>query len=402
MSREQSLLALRKAFLVVAVGLMSVSGAWAASEFKVLHDVSGGLWSGVSIDANGNLYGASLGGGPYSEGAIFELTPSSKGSWNLIVLQNFDGTDGGNPNGGLILDAAGNLYGTAAGGEFDGGEVFELTPGSGGWALTVLYSLGSGQDGWGPVAGLIWDQAGNLYGTTGAGGIYDEGTVFELAPASGEWNESILYSFGSSGSRHDGLNPLDALIWDKAGNLYGTTEHGGIYGGGTVFKLTQGSGGWNEQLLHQFGRVWTQGGRLTAGLVFDNSGNLYGTTYEGGSNACEGGCGTVFKLTHGSGGWNETVLYDFPKPGNGSYPSSGVVFDKAGNLYGEAAAGGTGGCDGGCGVVYKMTPAHGRWTYTVLHNFNGAEGMLPEGGLVFDPEGNLYGTAYNIVFEITP
>jgi hypothetical protein len=140
------------------------------------------------------------------------------------------------------------------------------------------------------------------------------------------------------------------------------------------------------------------------GLVFDGLGNLYGTTNQGGSNTCgETHCGTVFKLTPTrTGHWKHTVLYDFPEPANGSNPTSGVIFGKAGNLYGTAG-GGSGSCSGGCGVVYKLTPSTGgKWKYTVLHEFTGQDGFYPDGGVVLDGKGNVYGTAYDVVYEITP
>jgi uncharacterized repeat protein (TIGR03803 family) len=200
------------------------------------------------------------------------------------------------------------------------------------------------------------------------------------------------------------------LILDNAGNLYGTTFYGGAYGVGSVFRLKRASGGgWKERVLYSFCSagfpLCKDGLRPYAGVVFDQSGSLYGTTTQGGGNTCgETTCGTVFKLTlTRSGHWKHTVLYAFPNPGNGSFPTGGVIIDKAGNLYGATVAGGIGGCSGGCGVAYQLTPgANGNWKYTVLHKFTGGDGAQPLGGLILDENGNLYGTAYSVVFEITP
>src|ERR1039458_4539934 len=203
------------------------------------------------------------------------------------VLHSFqnDGADGVDPYAGLIFDGAGNLYGTTwQGGTYGYGTVFELTPTAGGtWTENVLWSFGSGTDGTSPVAGLIFDAVGNLYGTTLQGGTYGYGTVFELTPAAGgTWTEKVLYSFGSG---TDGANPYAVLIFDAAGNLYGTTYFGGSSdaGNGTVFEVSPSAGGvWTEHVLHRFGNgtdgIWPQ-----AGLVFDAVGNLYGTTSVGGT-----------------------------------------------------------------------------------------------------------------------
>jgi uncharacterized repeat protein (TIGR03803 family) len=396
-----------KVLAVVVLALMLIPGTWAVTKFKILHGVPGGLFSGLTLDAKGNLYGATGGGGNYNAGTIFELMRQPNGKWTEGVLHSFNpDTDGSDPNGGLIFDAAGNLYGTALFGGLpcDDGTVVELTPGSSDWTLNVIHSFQGtwcGSDGYNPAAGLVLDKVGNLYGTTVSGGLGGQGTVFELTSGSGGWSESILYGFGSK--PYDGSGPLDTPIFDKAGNLYGTTHSGGDHHLGTVFKLRQTSGGWKESLLWQFG-LPNDGAGPYAGVVFDGKGDLYGTTVGGGINACNGGgCGTVFKLTPGSHGWRESLLHKFTQGKDGSGPTGGVVFDKAGNLYGATVTGGIGKCSGGCGVVYKLMPsADGKWKYSVLHRFTGADGGQPLGGLILDAKGNLYGTAYSVVFEITP
>ncbi len=365
-------------------------------------------YAGLISDAAGNLYGTTLEGGD-SWGTVFELTPQAGGGWTEQVLHSFNafnGTDGFLPYAGLIFDAAGNLYGTTSGGgTFGGGTVFELTPQSGGgWTEQVLYSFNqNGTDGYTPEAGVIFDAAGNLYGTTYWGGTYDHGTVFELtAQAGGGWTEQVLHSFNGT----DGSHPNAGLIFDGVGNLYGTTSAGGTYDNGTVFELTaQAGGGWTENVLHSFNDNGTDGYNPQAGLVFDGSRNLYGTTMYGGLN----GDGTVFELTPRAGGtWTENVLYDFGNGTDGHGPAAGLIFDGAGNLYGTTLFGGA----NSYGAVFELTPTGGGgWTEKVLHSFdiNGTDGYNPYAGLIFDAAGNLYGTTlaggtYNngVVFEITP
>src|SRR5664280_870386 len=230
--------------------------------------------------------------------AIFITILFATSTWAAAedtVLHSFsnNGTDGIVPDGGVIFDAAGNLYGTTwAGGTYRAGTVYELTPAAGGgWTEQVLHSFGNGADGAFSAAGLIFDTAGNLYGTTAGGGTYSNGTVFELTPAAGgTWTEQVVYSFANNGT--DGTVPKAGVIFDAAGNLYGTTSQGGTYTLGALFELTPAAGGtWTEQVLHSFGNG-TDGANLYAKLIFDGAGNLYGTTYQGGSY----GGGTVFRF----------------------------------------------------------------------------------------------------------
>ena len=379
---------------------MLACAAWAAPRFKILHMVSGGVSSGVTLDGKGNIFGTTTGGGTFNKGTIFELTPGAHG-WTLSIVHNFDGYDGGGGNGGLVFDGAGNLYGTSpAGGAYNGGSVFEMTSGTSGWTFSDLYDFCQQYhcpDGGGPHAGVIFDECGNLYGTTVAGGTSGAGTAFELLRGadSDSWSEKVLYSFGSK--PYDGNNPYDTPVFDKAGNLNGVTYYGGSDQLGTVFKLRRGSSGWKERLLREFDGL--DGALASSSVVFGGSGDLYGTTVAGGSHDS----GVVFKLTpQPNGRWKEIVLYEFPKPENGRFPSSGVIFDKAGNLYGTTSGGGNPLCTGGCGVVYKLAPgAGGKWKYSLLHKFTGRDGGYPD-GVVLDGKGNLYGPAYNVVYEITP
>jgi uncharacterized repeat protein (TIGR03803 family) len=307
------------------------------------------------------------------------------------VLHSFrnEGSPGYGPIGGVISDAAGNLYGTTSGaGENDGGVVFKMTPQEGGWSLTVLHSFGKPGDGSNPISSLTLDSSGNLFGTTYYGGNYRLGTAFELVPsADGHWTESLLHSFGEEG---DGIYPLADLILDSSGNLYGTTSEGGS-GYGTVFELSrQTDGGWKETLLYSFASE-ADGSDPSAGLVFDASGNLYGTTFGGG----DFNNGTVFELSCTvGGGWTKKVLYSFGKPPDGASPPGSLVFDAAGNLYSTTTTGGnSASCTFGCGTVFELSPqADGIWTEEILHNFrcDGTDGFYPVSGVVLDPAGNLY------------
>jgi len=371
---------------------------------------------GLIFDSKGNLYGATPSGGSTSCryngdytgcGMVFELTPDGSGGWTESVLYSFQGSsDGGNPDGGVIFDHSGNLYGTTGyGGANNTGTVFELSPnGSGGWTETVLYSFGKYySDDANQPKGLIFDQKGNLYGAAGGGadgcgrgqmGVYC-GTVFELSPnGSGGWTETVIYTFQPTDA---GWGPNSGLVLDQAGNVYGTTGATvGSDAGGTVFELSpNGGGAWKVSFLYTF-----QGGNdgvdPYAGMIFDQAGNLYGTTSDGGGGACAaGGCGTVFELTpNGSGGWTESVLYAFS--GTGGYlPETGLIFDQAGNLYGTTEAGGVGVCSesSGCGVVFELSPnGSGGWTKTVLYSFKGGnDGESPDSVLVLGQSGGVYG-----------
>lgn len=310
----------------------------------------------------------------------------------------------------MLFDGDSTLYGTTSmNGPNGGGTVFEMTPSSGVWSSSVI-------DDYGSDAGLIMDRTGNLYGTIGPG-EYGEGAVTALVHGSAGWTQTYLYSFCRNiNPCLDGDAPIAGVIFDAAGNLYGTTEYGGkgVDGDwGTAYELKkQSDGTWKHILLHSFPASTDDGKLVYGGLILDKSGNLYGTTLQGGGNGCgEGtGCGTVYKLTPTAKGWKETVLYNFANPKNGAGPSSSLTFDSSGNLWGTAA-GGTGQCEGGCGVVFKMTPANnGKWTYSAVHHFTGNDGAYPNASVVFDSKGNLYGTtelggggnSVGVVFEITP
>lgn len=417
--------------IVLAATLLLLTGAAAATNLKTLHvfELGNGGNSppaGLIFDQAGNLYGTTGAGGTYNQGVVFELTPKADGGWTERVLYNFcsvtNCADGGRPAAGLIFDSTGNIYGTAVeGGSGFSGVVFELTPNAhGSWSETVLYSFCSVTncaDGWFPLAGLIFDTKGNLYGTTELGGkgatCYSScGTVFELTPHSnGSWTEKVLHSFCAGQScRLDGQFLRSGLTFDGAGNLYGTTQSGGASYGGTVFKLTpKTNGSWTEKILYSFAGG-DDGAEPLASVIFDQAGNLYGTTGAGGDPSyCERqGCGAVFKLApNQDGSWNESVIHRFTTPDGGRSPFANLTFDIAGNLYGTTEYGGDSSCH--CGVVFKLAPnSNGGWSETVLLSFDDDPGARPVAGVIFDAAGNLYGTTYGeksakgSVFEITP
>jgi uncharacterized repeat protein (TIGR03803 family) len=379
--------------------------ASAAEKYKTLHKFWGRsdghqIYGDVTFDKAGNLYGTTAAGGTFNRGTVFQLTPNSDGSWAETLLHSFnsDGKDGNNPLSGIAVDSAGNLYGlTESGGVYDEGTVFEVSPnGDGTWSESVLYSFYAGL----PQGDLIFDSAGNLFGTTTNGGLYYKGSVFELSPnGDGTWSETDLHSFNQDGK--DGYNPEAGVIFDPAGNLYGTTFNGGASDEGTVFELIpNGDGSWTENLLHSFVPNRKDGYWPQCSLVLDPAGNLYGTTELGGSN---GGYGIVFRLSpNGHGGWKEKVLHSFGRDGkDGHFPDARLIRDAAGSLYGTTNQGGV----FGLGTVFKMKPtALGGWTEIIMHAFTKSQGNYPDAGLTLDGKGNFYGTTNgpSSVFEIMP
>ncbi len=379
---------------------------------------AGGIYSRSCNDGDGDSCGKAFELTPGANGKWTEKVLHR-------FRENSASADGTDPAAGLIFDAAGNLYGTTVYGGlgrcvanyFTGcGTVFELTPrAKGRWAYTVLHNFSpTGGDGYYSWASLVLDKAGNLYGTTSRGGSGCNGscgTVFELSrSANGQWTEKVLYSFGSTDS--DAAVPYRALIFDAAGNLYGTTYFGGQYGYGTVFQLAPSAKGqWTEKVLHSFDL--NDGGYPESTLVFDAAGNLYGTT-----SSFLGRAGAVFKLARGAHGeWKETVLHEFAKlfgTNDGNTPIAGLIFDAAGNLYGTTLQGG----DYGSGTVFKLTRGKkGKWTEKVVYSFNHDDdwGGGPWASVILDNAGNLYGTTVlggdrnnycltgcGTVFEITP
>jgi uncharacterized repeat protein (TIGR03803 family) len=395
-------------------------GGWTET---VIHNFTGGALgsrpeAGLVFGAAGELYGTTFGGGyEYGScdqggcGTVFELTPGSDGKWSHKILHTFQYVDGSSPRAPLILDTAGNLYGTTYGGPCCGA-VFKLTPGAGGkWSQSVLYSFSCGNCG-GPSSGVIFDKAGNLYGTLDGFGN-GSGGVFQLSPSTGgSWTESVIYNFCSQPHCADGSSPSGGVIFDSAGNLYGVTSGGGTKKGyGVAFELSPGvSGTWTESVIYQF-RTRRSGTYPMGGLVFDSAGNLYGTSTSGGRlHLCGGwGCGTVFELTPSSDGtWNETVIHAFSGGHDGVSPGVGLMIDRNGNLYGTTEASGLAPSFNSGGTVFKFSPSSGGWIETV-HEFKSTDGANSAGSLIFDGSGKLYGTTveggaqgYGTVFELSP
>jgi uncharacterized repeat protein (TIGR03803 family) len=368
-----------------------------AQSLTVLYEFTGspdgaGSYARLVQDSTGNLYGTTPIGGT-NNGTVFEV--SSQGTETL--LHTFSGKrDGFGPGAGLVIDASGNLYGTTTyGGTHNFGTVFKLNKAG---KKTVLYNFSGAPDGANPWTDLVRDAAGNLYGTTTAGGSGNCnggsgcGTVF-MVSANG--TEKVVHSF--AGGVADGQTPFAGLLRDAAGNLYGTTYGGGTAGYGTVFELSATG---METILHNFAGYPTDGQSPEAVLVRDAAGNLYGTTLEGGAHAY----GTVFKLSKTG---KEKLLYSFGTGTDGKNPAAGLVRDTAGNLYGTTQAGGGTGCNGnGCGTVFELTKAR---VEKVLYSFDTANaGAVPFAALILDAAGDLYGTTSNggagfgTVFKITP
>jgi uncharacterized repeat protein (TIGR03803 family) len=346
-------------------------------------------------DASGNLYGTTYLGGASKAGTVFELSPPAKGgtAWTETVLASFNGANGENPWAELIADASGNLYSTtSAGGAANDGTIFELSPpagGSGAWTLSTLLSF-AGADGANPLAGLVADASGNLYGTASTGGANAClcGTVVEVSPPSGggAWTETVLTSLTKS----VGARPSASLFLDKSGKLYGTTRKAGASHSGAVFKLTPpGNGDTTWTAADLVGFTGQNGSLPIGGLIQDSAKNFYGTTLAGGP----ANVGTVYELSPPAGGsktWTETMLYSFTIP-TGESPHGSLIADAAGNLYGTTAGGGA----NHKGTVYELSPPTGGgtvWTETVLVSFNGTNGAFPSGSLIADASGNLYGT----------
>ncbi len=387
----------------------------------------------VVRDASGNFYGVStfggwgtcyVGGRNFGCGTVFELARDENGSYQERVLHNFQNLDGEGvwPQNSLVIDSAGNLYGTTSesGGScfrLSCGTVFELTrDGAGGWAETVLHNFTTVSGGMQPW-GVVLDSAGNIYGTTARQGGYNGGNVFELLHGGqGEWREKVLHSFDNNGV--DGANPQGGPILDASGNLYGTTYSGGRYCTlnpsycGTVYELVPSAGGgWAERVLHNFGASGDAGGPVGS-LNIDALGNLYGLT--------DGGAyyyGSVYELTsHAGEGWTEKVLWSFgPGLDGGIFPQPPLAINAEGHVFGGTQYGGTGtGADCsayGCGTLFELVPdASGACAERVLINFSGdnPEDGYDPGGVIIDAKGDLYGLAaggtsgFGILYEATP
>jgi uncharacterized repeat protein (TIGR03803 family) len=387
-----SMIRIRAVLFVVA----AVTGAaWAANKTPVIYSFAGGADGEYTdtelvMDSAGNLYGTSVQGGIYGGGTVFELAPSGTG-WTHTVLYNFTGgADGGEPYKGVTLDAHGNLYGTAVtggGGSCEGGcgVVYKLTNSEGVWTQSVIYEFTGGNDGSGPGSPVAFDKHRNLYGMTPTGGADGFGVVYQLKPAgNGTWTLNVIHTF-TGGT--DGLGgSASRLLIDAAGNVYGVSTVGGANGFGNVFELTSPGGKWHLTTLYSF-KDQPDGASPYGGVIFGKDGNLYGTTYYAGANDV----GTVYKLTHNSGSWRESVLYSFKGGSDGDSPISTLVADAKGNLYGTTSDGGAVGC--GCGTIFKLTPGSGgAWTENVAYRFPGVpKPGFAYNGMVSDSKGSYYG-----------
>lgn len=381
-----------------------------AQTWTVLHTFSGPEGSapeaGLTMDQAGNLYGTAWGGGNTGGacfntgcGTVFKMTRHGS-NWTVVPLYKFSGPDGSNPMARVIIAPDGTLYGTTYyGGASNSGVVFRPQPPATAcksvlcpWTETVVHSFTGGADGSNPSLGdLMVDRVGNIYGTTYTGGStagncsdYGPGcgVVFEMSPSGGGWTENVLHTF----QWDDGAFPYAGVIFDSAGNIYGTTEAGGSSVDGTVYELTPSGSGWTETVLHNFDVIISpEGGFVYGGLIADSSGNLYGITSLGGA---QGG-GTAYELSPSGSGWSFNVLYGF-----NAYTGSlaKLAMDSAGDLYGTLF-------DEGVPEVFRLTPSDGQWNLT---GFNGSAGDFPYCNMILDSAGNLYGAAGNVVFEITP
>jgi uncharacterized repeat protein (TIGR03803 family) len=324
------------------------SGGWNES---VIYSFTGGAdgsvpyFSYLLVDSEGNLYGTTYWGGTYGYGAVFELSPVGT-NWNESVLYSFaGGTEDSNPIGNLVMDKGGNLYGRTSVTEGANGNVFELSKSGGSWTKQVIYNNAA------DYGGLAMNAAGDIYGVTPE-------TVFELSPnGQGGWNPSVIHTF--AGGAGDGIEAEGTPVLDQAGNVYGTTLGGGLKNDGVVYELIHGTKGWTEKILHSFQGGSNDGSDPLAGIVFDAAGNIYGTTEFGGSTPIGG---TVYELVApvGAGSYKERVLWKFNQT-DGYEPVFSLMVDSAGNVYGTTSNGGT----NNCGVVFKVN-VPSTWTTTTL------------------------------------
>jgi uncharacterized repeat protein (TIGR03803 family) len=316
----------------------------------------------VSFGPDGSLYGSTYWGPGFGCdgngcGTVFKLQPPATACravscpWNETVLHQFQGypNDGSQPAfGHLVFDSVGNLYSTTAWGGPAGvaGNVYELAPAGNSWTEYVLHNFTGGYDGDASWSGVVFDNSGNLYGTTTFGGASSSGVIFQLTPSALSWTEKVLHSFQLS---TDGAGSSGAVVIDASGNLYGANDLYGPNNGGTVWELSPANGGWTFTVLYAF--TGTNGGP-SGGLLMDKAGNLYGATYADGAH----GYGNVFKLRPANGGWSYTSLYDFTGGSDGAWPNSKLTIDANGNLFGTTELGGSGQGYNGNGVVFEITP----------------------------------------------
>ena len=402
--------------LLLTISLLCLEVAYvapaAAQQYTVIHNFTGQEYPnfGVTLNAADNLYGNA------GYQTVYRMRKMGA-NWVFSEIYWFNGLDGGQPAGRITLGADGTVYGASQlggitdcgnqGDYYGCGSIFHLKPSivacktsSCLWTETPIYQfdpVNHPGDGNSPQGGLIFDSAGNIYGTTQAGGLNNSGTVFIISPSQAGWTETVIHSFDFFS---DGGDPNGNLVLDSNGNLIGTTESGARpgcegQGCGVVFELTPTPSGWVETILHEF--FPGPGYFATGGLITDAAGNLYGTTAQGGPN----GGGMVYELSPSNGTYTFQVLYNFTGNPEQVGPVGLLAMDSSGNLYGATEYQGA----FGLGNVFKLTHNSGQWTYSDLHDFNG-NGAYPKDGPAVDANGNLYGTAYEggagVVWEITP
>jgi uncharacterized repeat protein (TIGR03803 family) len=384
-----------RASLLVAL-LFVFSVASFASTSQVVYSLAGdedGEYpdTDLIIDSAGNIYGTSVLGGDFGTGTVFQLTPSGSGYVHTVLYSFTGGADGGQPYKGVTLDAQGNLYGTAVVGGTGGicagegcGVVYKLTKNGSTWTQSVIYNFTGKSDGYGPGSGVTFDKAGNLYGTTPTGGAKSMGVIYELSPSGSSWTFKVIHTF-SGGSDGTG-GSAGRLLLDAAGRLYGVCTVGGANGAGVAYKLTLVQGTWKFQTLYAF-KGTPDAGFPYGALSMDSSGNLYGTTYYSGAN----NLGSVYQLALKGGVWTENLLYSFKGGTDGASPISNVNVDPSGDLYGTTSEGG-GRCS--CGAIYRLTlPRGGQWTESVVYRFkNTPDGGFVYNGMVPDSSGHYFGS----------
>ena len=370
--------------------------------YQVIHNFTGvgtdgaTPYSGPAFDRFGNLYGTTYLGGGFGDGIVYQLSPQGS-AWTFSTLHNFTGGgDGAGPAfGSLAIRRNGALFGTTEGGA-NFGTAFKVRSHAGVWQETVVHRFGVGADGAQPIGGVVFDSAGNFYGTTSLGGTLGNGTVFQGTHTRHGWVESVIYNFTGG---NDGASPPAGVSVDAQGNVYGTTSFGGVNGFGVVYELLRSGSGWTQTVLYSF-QGENDGEYPVGGVVLDQAGNIYGATFAGGVN----GGGIVYKLSPSGKNWALTTLYSFTGGFGGPYNK--LTLDAQGNIYSTTNAEGA----FGLGSVFKLTPGDGGWTYTDLYDFTGGgDGGSPYGSVALDAKGNIFGTAVvggsnnqGVVFEITP
>jgi len=345
--------------------------------------------AGFTADKAGSLYTTTFAGGNdplVGCGTVVQLTPTQTGLTERVIwtFQRNNPNDGCNPQGGYLnIDSNGNIYGaTSGGGTQDNGTLFELSKSGNAWTEKILYNFTGGNDGGSPNSGLVADAQGNLYGSTYTGGVYLAGTVFEVSPSGGHYTFKTIYQYvsGNSGS----FEITGPLTIDAAGNLYGTAGPNLPVDYGSVFELSNVGGTWKFQTLYSFCSVdgcvdgWSPWGGVTL-----NRGKLYGVNTTGGTS----GDGNIYELSLNGSTWQETVVDQF-NGANGNFPFAPVTFDAAGNLYASALLGGA----NGDGSILKLTYENGNWQETIVHSFDGSDGSEPQSQLFID-NGYLIGAA---------